>query len=129
MRFSSIPCCWLLMLCLGHFCMTQAQEDEFRVYTEHPRLILTPQRLRLLKRERERQSRRWRQFELLVQGGAQLKEPGFSLALYYAVSGDNAVGRRATEWALGSGANDLRQVALVHDWCQPILTAQQSSAL
>ena len=45
-----------------------AQDEEFRVYTEHPRLILTAQRLRLLKRERERESQRWRQFELLVKG-------------------------------------------------------------
>ena len=45
-----------------------AQDDEFRVYTDHPRLILTAQRLRLLKRERERESQRWRQFELLVKG-------------------------------------------------------------
>jgi hypothetical protein len=129
MRFLPIPNCWVLMLCLGHFCLTQAQDDEFRVYTEHPRLILSPQRLRLLKRERERESRRWRQFDLLVKGGIQLPEPGFSLALYYAVSDDTAAGRRAIEWALGSSANDLRQIALVYDWCQPILTAQQSSAL
>ena len=129
MRFFTIIFGCLLLPCLGRLGMTQAQEDEFRVYTEHPRLILTPQRLKLLKRERERESRRWRQFELLVQGGAQLREPGFSLALYYAVSGDNAAGRRAVEWALGSAANDLRQVALVYDWCQPVLTAQQSSAL
>jgi hypothetical protein len=61
-----------------------AQDDDYRVYTEHPRLILTSQRLRLLKRERERDSQRWRQFDLLVKGGASLPEPGFALALYYA---------------------------------------------
>ncbi len=105
-----------------------AQEDEFRVYTEHPRLILTAQRLRLLKRERERDSARWRQLDALVKGGANLPEPGFALALYYAVSGDTAIGKRAVDWALGP-ANDLRQLALVYDWCQPILTTQQSAAL
>jgi hypothetical protein len=105
-----------------------AQEDEFRVYTEHPRLILSAQRLRLLKRERERDSPRWHQFDVLVKGAANLPEPGFAQALYYAVTGDSAVGQRAVEWALGS-ANDLRQLALVFDWCQPILTPQQSSAL
>ena len=105
-----------------------AQDDEFRVYTEHPRLILTTQRLRLLKRERERESQRWRQFDLLIKGAAPLPEPGFALALYYAISDDNAVGKRAVEWALGPAA-DLRQLALVYDWCQPILTPQQSSAL
>ncbi len=61
--------------------LSSQSEDEFRVYTEHPRLILTAQRLRLLKRERERESQRWRQFELLVKGSANLPEPGFALAL------------------------------------------------
>jgi hypothetical protein len=105
-----------------------AQDEEFRVYSEHPRLILTAQRLRLLKRERERESQRWRQFELLIKGGAVLPEPGFALALYYAVSGDDATGKRAVEWALGK-TDDLRQLALVYDWCQPVLTPQQSGAL
>ncbi|MGB6943556.1 MAG: hypothetical protein WBE37_14250, partial [Bryobacteraceae bacterium] len=98
----------------------RAQDEEFRVYADHPRLILTAQRLRLLKRERERESQRWRQFDSLVKGGASLPEPGFALALYYAVSDDNAVGKRAVDWALGK-ADDLRQLALVYDWCQPIL--------
>ena len=34
----------------------QTGTEEFRVYTNHPRLFLRPQRLRLLKRERERQT-------------------------------------------------------------------------
>lgn len=111
----------------------KAQDEEFRVYTEHPRLILTAQRLRLLKRERERDSPRWHQFHALVtaqiEGGPALPEPGFALALDYAVSGDNGAGKRAVDWALGPPAADLRQLALVYDWCQPILTAPQSSAL
>lgn len=106
----------------------RADDEEYRVYDDHPRLILTAQRLRLLQRERERESQRWRQFDLLVKGGASLPEPGFALGLYYAVSGDNAVGKRAVDWALGK-ADDLRQLALVYDWCQPILSAQQSVAL
>jgi hypothetical protein len=106
-----------------------AQDDEFRVYTDHPRLILTATRLRLLKRERERESQRWRQFELLVKGSANLPEPGFALALYYAVSSDEAAGQRAVAWALGSAGDDLRQLALVYDWCQPLMSPQQSGAL
>ena len=106
----------------------QGEDTEYRVYTEHPRLILTTQRLRLLKRERERESQRWRQFDLLVKGSASLPEPGFALALYYAVAGDEAAGKRAVAWALGP-ADDLRQLALVYDWCQPILSPQQSTAL
>ncbi len=120
-------CITLFGLLLAAGC-GQAQDEELRVYTEHPRLILTAQRLRLLKRERERESQRWRQFELLVKGSANLPEPGFALALYYAVADDNAAGKRAVEWALGP-ADDLRQLALVYDWCQPILTPQQSAAL
>src|ERR1700723_2192505 len=108
--------------------LSSQTEDEYRVYTEHPRLILTAQRLRLLKRERERESQRWRQFELLVKGSANLPEPGFALALYYAVAGDEAAGKKAVEWGLGK-TDDLRQLALVYDWCQPILSPQQSTAL
>jgi hypothetical protein len=106
----------------------RADDEEYRVYTEHPRIILTGQRLRLLRRERERESQRWRQFDLLVKGSASLPEPGFALALYYAVSGDTAVGKRAVEWALGK-TDDLRQLALVYDWCQPMLIPPQSTAL
>src|SRR5258708_16740868 len=83
-------------------------QDEYRVYTEHPRLFLTAQRLRLLKRERDRESMRWRQFDLLVRAAAQMREPGFALALHFAVTGDSAIGKRAVEWALGPGT-DLRQ--------------------
>jgi hypothetical protein len=103
-------------------------QDEFRVYTEHPRLFLTPQRLRLLKRERDRESMRWRQFDLLVRATAEMREPGFALALDYAVTGDAAIGKRAVEWALGPGT-ELRQLALVYDWCQPLLSSTQSKAL
>ncbi|MBV9772145.1 MAG: hypothetical protein JOZ32_21410, partial [Bryobacterales bacterium] len=103
-------------------------EDEFRVYTDHPRLILTTQRLRLLKRERERESQRWRQFDLLAKGSASFPELGFASALYYAISGDVQAGKRAVEWALKS-SEDLRQLSLVYDWCQPILSPEQSAAL
>jgi hypothetical protein len=103
-------------------------QDEYRVYSEHPRLFLTPQRLRLLKRERDRESMRWRQFDLLVRATAEMREPGFALALHYAVTGDTSIGKRAVEWALGPGA-DLRQLALVYDWCQPLLSPTQSKAL
>jgi hypothetical protein len=105
----------------------QTSPEEFRVYTTHPRLFLRPQRLRLLKRERERQSMRWHQFETLVKASAQMPEPGFALALYAAISGDNAAVQRAVTWALGSG--DVRQLAFVYDWCQDSLTQQQSEAL
>src|ERR1700730_14926824 len=103
-------------------------QDEYRVSTDHPRLFLTSQRLRLLKRERERDSMRWRQFDLLVRAAAQMREPFFALALHYAVTGDGPIGKRSVEWALGPGI-DLRQLALVYDWCQPLLSATQSKVL
>ena len=110
------------------FLTAQASDEEFRVYKEHPRLFLTQQRLRLLKRERERDSLRWRQLDALIKGAAQMPEPGFAAALYFAISGDAAQGKRAIDWALGPGT-DLRQLALVYDWCQPLLNPQQSQTL
>ncbi|HEV2690455.1 MAG TPA: hypothetical protein VGV35_17985 [Bryobacteraceae bacterium] len=119
-----------LLIALGVAGAASAQpaSDEFRVYTDHPRLFLNAQRLRLLKRERDRDSMRWRQNALLVLAAAQLPEPGFAYSLYYAVTGDAEIGKRAVDWAVGPGA-DLRQLALVYDWCQPILSAAQSRAL
>jgi hypothetical protein len=106
-----------------------AQADEsYAVAGEHPRLLLRPRHLRLLRRERERASVRWQQFDTLIAGRAVMPEPGLALALYYQASGDEAVGRRAVEWALGP-ANDPRQLALVFDWCQPVLSAAQSKTL
>jgi len=106
-----------------------AQDDEFRVYTEHPRLILTAQRLRLLKRERERESQRWRQFEVLVKAPGAHSDPGFADALYYAVSGDRTIGQRAVDWAINVSVRDLRELALIYDWCQPVMTVQEDVAL
>jgi hypothetical protein len=104
-------------------------DDELRVYTDTPRLFLTPARLRLLQREKERKSLRWEQFDLLMSGGAKMQEPGFADALYYRVAGDAGAGRRAVEWALGAGSQDLRQLALVFDWCGPVMTPAQAEQL
>lgn len=98
------------------------------VSTDHPRLLLRPQRLRLLKRERERTSARWQQFEALVAGNAPMPERSFAYALYYQISGAASYGRKAIEAALAPGS-DLRQQALVYDWCQPLLTEQQNRTL
>jgi hypothetical protein len=99
----------------------QTSDDPVAVFTEHPRLFLRPQRLRLLKRERERASPRWQQFRTLVVGNAPLPERGFAWALYYQIAGDEDFGRKAVEWALTPAA-DLRQLALIFDWCQDLLT-------
>jgi hypothetical protein len=105
-----------------------AADDPVTVSTDHPRLFLRPQRLRLLRRERERSSMRWQQFSAFVTGNAPLPEKGLALALYYQVSGDQAIGRQAITWALGPEA-DLRQQALVFDWCQDLLSDAQRTDL
>ena len=117
-----------LALFVGLALTVPAWAQEFKIYTQHPRLFLSAQRLRLLQRERERNSMRWEQFDRLISGRARMPEQGFALALYYRVSGDTQAGLRAVQWALGP-ASDLRQLALVFDWCQPLLDEQQSRAL
>ena len=66
----------------------QTTEEDFHVYKEYPRLILTPARLKLLRRERERQTPRWQQFDTLIQGKAVMPEPAFAYALYHQITGD-----------------------------------------
>ncbi|PWU11083.1 MAG: hypothetical protein C5B51_03430 [Terriglobia bacterium] len=99
-------------------------EDPVAVFTEHPRLFLRPPRLRLLQRERERMSVRWQQLDGFVSADAPMPEGAFAQALYYQVTRNAAAGQRAVAWALGPGA-DLRQLALVFDWCQDLLSETQ----
>jgi hypothetical protein len=108
--------------------LPQSNDESLDVYTEHPRLFLTAQRLKLLRRERERRTTRWLQIETLMTGKAVMPEPGFAGALYYQVSGDRQFAAQAIRWALGPGS-DLRQLALVFDWCQDALTEPQSKDL
>jgi hypothetical protein len=102
----------------------QTNDDPVAVFTEHPRLFLRPQRLRLLKRERERKSARWDQFETLVAGGAPMPERGFAWGLYSMVSGSDALAREAVQLGL-RGELDLRQQALVFDWFEHLMTDSQ----
>jgi len=106
----------------------QVSSDPVTVSSEHPRLLLRPARLRLLKRERERKSPRWQQFEAFIAGKAPMPEPGLAQALYYQIAGDAEAGRQAIAWALGPG-NDLRQQAIVFDWCQDAMSDQQKRDL
>jgi hypothetical protein len=106
-----------------------ANDDVVSVFTEHPRLFLRPARLRLLQKERERASARWQQFDAYVSADAPLPETGFAEALYYQVSGSAPAGRKAIAWALGPEGpgirHDLRQLALVFDWCQKLLSESE----
>ncbi len=114
-------CCWLARWSL--------KATSSGCIPDAPRLLLTPQRLRLLQRERERDSLRWQPFSTLVAGGAAMPEPGFAWGLYYRASGQAAWGKKAVDWALGDEAKDLRQLALVFDWCGPVMTDAQAERL
>jgi hypothetical protein len=105
-----------------------AAEEDFHIYTDAPRIFLTARRLKLLRRERERDSMRWEHFQALMAGKAAMTEPGFANALYYQIKGDAAYAKTAAEWAMGPSA-DLRQQAMVFDWCGPALTAERVDAL
>jgi hypothetical protein len=121
---------WTLLAAIACWpAAAQTPADEpVTVSADHPRLFLRPQRLRLLRRERDRSSMRWQQFAALVAGEAPMPERGFALALYYQVSSDAAMGKQAVAWALAPGA-DLRQMAIVYDWCQDVLTDAQKRDL
>ena len=121
----------LAILCLAFVLgiLGQSSDEDYKVYTESPRLFLRAQRARLLKRERERDSIRWRQFTQLVAGGAAMPEPGFAYALYYFVTGDMAYGKRAIEWGTAPAAADVIQLAVIYDWCQPAMTPQQKTTI
>ncbi|MBI4905656.1 MAG: hypothetical protein HY820_18635 [Acidobacteria bacterium] len=105
-----------------------SQPEEYKIYAEHPRLLMNSRRLRLIRRERERKTMRWENLQVLVRGKSDMSEPGFAYALFYLASEDAAIGKIAVQWALGAGA-DLRQLALVFDWCNPLLTESQSKIL
>ena len=78
-----------------------AQEIDYAVYSDSPRILLRERRLRLLKRERERQSMRWQQFDALISGKARMEETGFAYALYGAVSGEPGACGTAADWEIG----------------------------
>ena len=118
----------------GSLLTAQSPADEdFHVYRDAPRLLLTPQRLRLLQREHERQSARWEQYDSLISGGAPMPEPGFAWALYYQITRQPAAAKQAIDWALKDvaepDASVLRQLALVFDWCGPAMTPAQADRL
>ncbi len=66
-----------------------------------------------MRRERERESVRWVQLEALIRGKVPFPEPAFSLALFGVVA-QSAEHCRLAERSAG---RDLRQLALVYDWC------------
>lgn len=114
--YCRVPAVAFVLLTLIPIAMPAAGED-LAVYSEHPRLFLTARRLRLLRRERDRQSMRWQQFHSLIAGKAATPEKGFAYALYAQVTQQPEYCREAVSWAQTS--TSLRQLAIVYDWCQP----------
>lgn len=121
---------YALALVLAASLTGQTAEEDFHIYKDPPRLLLTQQRLRLLKRERERQSARWQQFDALIQGKAPMPEAAFAYGLYYQVTADEASARTSA-----AAARDLRSLALAYDWLpsqrqqlEPRLRAAMGSA-
>jgi len=107
--------------------MCQDRLPDFQVHTNPPRLLLEPARVRLLRKEKDRQSIRWQQFASLISKGAQMPEPGFALALYWQTSGELRYAQSAIQFAAGS--SDVRQIALVYDWCRQMLTEEQARVI
>src|ERR1700761_4014377 len=111
----------------------QSRPDSFRVYTESPRLLLRPQRLRLLRRERERRSLRWDQFETLWTGHAPFPELGWIQALRFQIADDREAGTHAVAWAVGPAdatrPEDVREMAIIADLCAPLLTPDDKNQI
>ncbi|HEX4277522.1 MAG TPA: hypothetical protein VHZ74_19325 [Bryobacteraceae bacterium] len=107
--------------------------DTFKLYTDGPRLLLRPQRLKLLRRERERRSLRWDQFETLWTGNAQFPELGWTQALRFQIADDKDAGTRAVAWAVGPAdtarLDDVRQMAIIADWCDSLIAGDDKRQL
>jgi hypothetical protein len=118
---------------LGQGLSGQVRPETFKVYSESPRLLLRPQRLRLLRRERERRSLRWDQFETLWTANAQFPELGWVQALRFQIADDREAGVRAVAWAVGPAdiarLDDVRQMAIIADWCEPLIQGDDKRQL
>ncbi len=101
-------------------------QAEFRVYREHPRLFLEPARLERLLKEVDRETLRWQALRELVEAGTPFPEQPLVDALRFRVEGSEEAGREAVAWSrqLARGgirtASDLRQAAIVYDWCHDL---------
>jgi len=83
---------------------------------------LSPQRLKRLQRDRERQTTRWVNFENRVQSVSNSPQRGFELALFYAVTHDQTRGREAVDW-LATHPCDPLQTPAALAWTTDLLSA------
>jgi len=89
-------------------------------------LLLSAKLIRRLKRDRERQTVRWVHFEERVKNVPDSPERGFELALYTAITGDEARGQEAVAWAAAHPC-ERRQRALIQDWVGTVAPAACSA--
>ncbi len=100
---------FLVSLCLLFLPIEAAQLESHK-----PALLLTDQRIKRLKRDRERQTQRWTNFESRVKNVTDSSERGFELALYYRITGDESSAAEADRW-IRSHPCERRQAALVRN--------------
>ncbi len=118
---------WMLATALLAYASSLWGQAEYRVYNDHPRLWLDEARLKRLSRDAERETGRWLRLQQLLAQNA-VEQRTAALALRYRAAGDEAAGRQAIESALRPD-NDLRQRALVYDWCQDLLDPPSRESL
>ena len=126
----------LFLLGLIAFAGSLGAQADFRVYTDHPRLFLEPDRLQRLVRDVERETPRWLRLADLLAAEAPMPEAAVAQALAFRVANDEARGRRAVEQMLlrakaGTLGDPgvLRQAALVFDWCYELLNDEELTTL
>lgn len=102
-------------------------QESYAVFQPSPRVLLSEDRLRLLRREVERRTERWVQLELLLQGGARFPEPAFAYALGHLATGDATLARKAIDAV--TPQTSLAHVAIVRDWCLETLSAPEKQRL
>ncbi len=124
----------LLLAVVAAPALVFAQAD-FRVYIDHPRLFLDPDRLRRLERDAQRETARWLRLKEMHDLGAPLEDKPATEALLWRLEGNEAAADAAIDWALEAARRgfeargELRQGALVFDWLQPRLDPDQRAAL
>lgn len=94
-------------------------QESYGVFQQSPRVLLNEDRLRLIRREVERRTPRWSQFEMLLQGDARFPEPAFAYALGHLATGSADLAAKAIS-AVGPRTG-IREVAQVRDWCRSAL--------
>ncbi|HEX3681177.1 MAG TPA: hypothetical protein VHU83_01450 [Bryobacteraceae bacterium] len=117
MRLKTATICTVLLSTI--FAAARAQEAH---------LLLTPQHLKRLQRDRQRQTVRWLNFENRVQSVPDSPQRGFELALYYAITHDQARGREAIAWALAHPC-DPRQTPQILDWSGDLISESERAKI